>query len=171
MGIESFLYMGPGIGKTAALKKFGIELQVDSEEMIDTTALDDEPVCYPDNEETRETFKDVFKVEIPEEEFEKLKDKSFIRSLRFHHDVYDKDGHKEMEILYNPDARPHKFAVHYPRFEISGAKLRDCTCFQGFTREQIGMVVFAYSEEEYWKFEKAFLEWSGKINERDGETV
>lgn len=78
MGIESFLYMGPGIGKTASLKKFGIELKGDSEEMIDTTALDDEPVCYPDTEETREAFKDVFKVEIPEEEFEKIRKESFI---------------------------------------------------------------------------------------------
>lgn len=136
------------------------------EEMIETTAWGDEQYYYPNNEETREAFKGVYKVEIPEEEFEKLKDKSFIRSLRFHHDVYDKDGHKEMEILYNPDARPYKFFAHYPRFENSGARLRDCTCFQGFTREQIGMLVYAYSEEEYWKFEKAFCEWSGRLNDK-----
>ena len=124
----------------------------DREEMIETTAWGDELYCYPNNEETREAFKDVFKISI------------------FHHFVCDKDGNIEMKIFYNPDARPHKFAVHYPRFEISGAKLRDCTCFQGFTREQIGMVVFAYSEEEYWKFEKAFCEWSGgndKSNNRE----
>lgn len=86
----------------------------------------------------------------------------------FHHFVYDKDGHVEMEIFYNSDARPYKFSVHYPRFECSGAKLRDCTCFQGFTREQIGMLIYAYSEEEYWKFEKAFIEWSVKEDGRKG---
>lgn len=118
----------------------------DGEEMIEATAWDDEPVYYPDTEETREAFKDVFNMPI------------------FRHLVCDKDGQKEMEIWYNPDARPYKFSVHYPRFENSGAKLRDCTCFQGFTREQIGMLVFAYSEEEYWKFEKVFWEWSRKIN-------
>ena len=111
------------------------------EEMIETSAWGDEPYCYPNNEETREAFKDVFNIPI------------------FHHYVYNKDGHKEMEIWYNPDARPYKFAIHYPGFEISDAKLRDCTCFQRFTREQIGMLVYAYSAEEYWKFEKAFLEW------------
>ena len=134
------------------------------EEMIETSAWGDEPYYYPNNEETREAFKDVYKVEIPEEEFEKLKGNSFFGSLCFHHDVYDKDGHKEMEIWYNPDAKPYKFSAHYPRFETSGAKLRDCTCFQGFTREQIGMLIFAYSEEEYWKFEKAFTEWSREIS-------
>lgn len=118
----------------------------DGEEMIETTAWGDEPYCYPNNEETREAFKDVFTIPI------------------FHHFVCDKDGHKEMEIWYNPDARPYKFSVHYPRFENSCAKLRDCTCFQRFTREQIGMLVYAYSEEEYWKFEKAFLEWIEKQN-------
>ena len=87
---------------------------------------------------------------------------------RFFYDVCDKDGNIEMKVWYEPDARPYKFFVHYPRFEISGEKLRDCTCFQRFTREQIGMLVYAYSEEEYWKFEKAFMEWSGKVNEREG---
>lgn len=118
----------------------------DGEEMIETTTLYDEPVFCPDTEETREEFKDVFNIPI------------------FHHYVCDKDGNREMEIWYNPDAKPYKFSVHYPRFENSGARLRDCTCFQGFTREQIGMLVYAYSAEEYWKFEKTFMEWSGKIN-------
>ena len=48
------------------------------EEMIETMAFDDEPVYYPDNQETREAFKDVFKVEIPEEEFEKLRKEPFM---------------------------------------------------------------------------------------------
>lgn len=103
--------------------------------------------------ETREAFKDVFNIPI------------------FHHFVCDKDGNIEMDIWYEPDERPYKFSVHYPRFECSGAIMRTGTSFQGFTWEQIGMLVYAYSEEEYWKFEKAFMEWSGKINERDGETV
>lgn len=72
MGIESFLYMGHGIGETASLKKFGIELKGDSEEMIETTTLDDGSVYYPDTEETREEFKGVFNIPI------------------FHHLVYDK---------------------------------------------------------------------------------
>ena len=50
----------------------------DGEEMIETTAWGDEPYCYPNNEETREAFKDVFKVKIPEEEFEKLRKEPFI---------------------------------------------------------------------------------------------
>lgn len=48
------------------------------EEMIEATAWSDEPYYYPNNEETREAFKDVFRVEIPEEEFEKLRKESFI---------------------------------------------------------------------------------------------
>ena len=50
----------------------------DGEEMIETTAWGDEPYYYPNNEETREALKDVFRVEIPEEEFEKLRKESFI---------------------------------------------------------------------------------------------
>ena len=123
-----------------------VSIGENEEEMIETTAWGDEPFYYPDTEKTREVFKDVFNIPI------------------FNHFVCDKDGNIEMKIFYNPDARPYKFFTHYHRFEASSAKLRDCTCFQGFTREQIGMLVYAYSEEEYWKFEKAFMEWSGKIN-------
>lgn len=50
----------------------------DGEEMIETTAWGDKPYYYPNNEETREAFKDVFKVEIPEEQFEKSRKESFI---------------------------------------------------------------------------------------------
>ena len=117
----------------------------DGEEKIDVTALGDEPVYYPDTEETREAFKDVFNIPI------------------FHHSVCNKDGNMEMYILYNPETD--EFFVNYPSFKCSGARLRMAKLFQEFTKEQIGMLVYAYSAEEYWKFEKAFLEWSGKINE------
>ena len=120
------------------------------EEVIETTAWGDEPVYYPDTEETREAFKDVFNIPI------------------FHHFVCDKDGNIEMEIFYERDARPYSFSVLFPRFTNSNAKIRDCTRLYGFMWEQIGVLVFAYSKEEYWKFEKAFMEWSGKVNEREG---
>ena len=48
------------------------------EEMIETSEWGDEPYYYPNNEETREEFNDVFKVKIPEEEFEKLRKEPFI---------------------------------------------------------------------------------------------
>ena len=104
---------------------------------------------------------ETIKIDLDDKDFEKMRGKPLIGSLCFHHFVCDKDGNIEMDIWYEPDARPYKFSVHYPRFECCGAKLRDCTCFQGFTWEQIGMLVYAYSAEEYWKFEKAFCEWSG----------
>lgn len=79
-------------------------------------------------------------------------------NMVFLHRICGKDWFTEMEIWYHPDE--YKFSVHYPRFECSGARLRKATSFQKFTREQIGMLVYAYDEEEYWKFEKAFKEWS-----------
>ena len=36
----------------------------------------------------------------------------------FHHFVYDKDGHVEMEIWYNPDARPYKFLCTFRGLNI-----------------------------------------------------
>ena len=116
-------------------------------ETLETSALDD-VVYHPNTEETIKEFESVYKIPI------------------FHHYVCNKDGYNVMEIFYNPDAKPFRFFVHYHRFESSGAKLRYCTCFQGFTSEQIGMAVFAYSEEEYWKFEKAFIDWIRKNSKR-----
>lgn len=115
------------------------------EEMIETTAWGDEQY-YPDNKETREAFKDVFNIPI------------------FHHFVCDKYGNIEMEIFYERDARPYSFSALFPRFTNSNAKIRDCAHLYGFMWEQIGMLIYAYSEEEYWKFEKAFLEWIDKQN-------
>ena len=115
----------------------------DGEEMIETTTLYEDPVFYPDTEETRESFKDVFNIPI------------------FHHFVRNKDGNNVMEIWYNPDAKPYKFSVHYPRFECSSARMGEATSFQKFRMAQIAMMIFFYSEEEYWKFEKSFCEWSG----------
>ncbi len=119
----------------------------DGEEMIETTALYDEPVFCPDTEETREEFKDVFNIPI------------------FHHYVCDKDGNREMEIWFNP--KNYEFSVHYPRFECSRARMGEATSFQKFGMAQLAMMIFAYSIEEYWKFEKAFCEWIGR-NDKNG---
>ena len=119
----------------------------DGEEMIETTTLYDEPVFCPDTEETREEFKDVFNIPI------------------FHHYVCDKDGNIEMEIWFNPEN--YEFSVHYPRFECSSARMGEATSFQKFRMAQIAMMIFAYSAEEYWKFEKAFWEWSGRNDKSD----
>ena len=68
---------------------------------------------------------ETIKIDLDDKEFEKMRNKPLIDNKSFHHYVCDKDGNNVMEILYNPDARPYKFFAHYPRFEISGAKLRD----------------------------------------------
>ena len=51
------------------MKRIASEVHIgaDGEEMIETSAWSDEPYYYPDTKETREVFKDVFKVEMPEE--------------------------------------------------------------------------------------------------------
>ena len=82
----------------------------------------------------------------------------------FRHYVQNKDREIEMEVLYNPEERRFPFSVHYPRFENSTTKHGDSHYFQKFTRDQIEMLIFAYSEEEFRKFEKELRDFEDKLS-------
>ena len=88
------------------------------------------------------------------------------RADLFHHYVCDKNGHIEMEIWFNP--KNYEFSVHYPRFECSSARMGEATSFQKFGMAQLGMMIFAYSEEEYMRLETALINFFK--NNSQGET-
>lgn len=83
------------------------------------------------------------------------------QNKRFHFYVKDKDGNIEMEICYCGGI----FTAHYPRYEFQPTRLRDKTCFAEMLGYQVGMLIFAYSESEFKRFEKEFEEFmrNGKI--------
>lgn len=75
---------------------------------------------------------------------------------RFHHYVKDKDGNIEMEIFFDGS----KFKVHFPRYEGIPTLLKAaCQTLAELRDYQVGMLIFAYSQEEFDRFEKAFKEW------------
>lgn len=63
--------------------------------------------------------------------------------------VKDQDGNIEMEIGY---WKYGEFTVHYPRYENSAPKFRAGTCFARMNSYQVAMLIFAYSESEYFRF-------------------
>lgn len=63
--------------------------------------------------------------------------------------VTDKDGNIEMEIFLKEYGA---FTVHYPRFEQQREILHSTSCFIRVSGEQLGMLLFAYSQDEYLKF-------------------
>lgn len=64
---------------------------------------------------------------------------------KFHHYVKDKTGHVEMEI-FSEDGET--FELHFPRYEaIASYPFR-----MEFKRILVEMILFAYDEDEYKKF-------------------
>lgn len=63
--------------------------------------------------------------------------------------VKGQDGNIEMEIGY---WKYGEFTVHYPRYENSAPKFRANTCFARMNSYQVAMLIFAYSESEYFRF-------------------
>lgn len=75
----------------------------------------------------------------------------------FHYYIHDKDGRIEME-MFKEFGKP--FSVHFPRYESYPTRLRTfCQTFSEMRNYQVGMLIFAYNEEEFRKFEKAYEEW------------
>ncbi len=81
------------------------------------------------------------------------------RKIKFRHHVRDKDGHIEMELFYNENS---KWSVHYPHYEMSETHLRSNTCFTEFYTYQVAMLIFAYSEDEFKRFERGFRDFQRK---------
>lgn len=72
----------------------------------------------------------------------------------FHHYVDIKEF-REIEI-YSEDGKT--FDVNYPRYDIIGNEEKEVH-FVEMDYTQISMLIFAYSEEEFERFEKALAEW------------
>lgn len=73
----------------------------------------------------------------------------------FRYYVHDRDGNIEMEIFY-PAKMPGYVSVHYPRIEgfpISSPLLPDRSSFKVMRFADFGYMLFAYSEEEFIKFD------------------
>lgn len=71
--------------------------------------------------------------------------------------VHDPDGNVEMEIFLSD--RPCCIKVHYPRtegFPLSSPLLGDRSSFKEMRFTDFGYMLFAYSEDEFLKFD-AFL--------------
>lgn len=76
-----------------------------------------------------------------------------MRDFNFHHYVKDKDGNIEMEIFANGN----KFTVHFPRYEgANNNRFRFNTCFAEMRDYQVGMLIFAYSEQEFYRFQDCY---------------
>lgn len=63
--------------------------------------------------------------------------------------VHDKNGNIEMEISSRNNGG---FTIHYPQYEQQREILHSCNCFMSVTSEQLGMILFAYDKDEYFKF-------------------
>lgn len=69
--------------------------------------------------------------------------------FNFHHYVKDKDGNIEMEIFESDN----KFSIHFPRYEgIESKYFRSNSCFAEMRDYQVGMLIFAYDEREFYRF-------------------
>lgn len=73
--------------------------------------------------------------------------------FNFHHYVKDKDGNIEMEIF----ATDSKFTVHFPRYEgIENKNFHSNSCFAEMRDYQVEMLIFAYSEQEFYRFQDCY---------------
>lgn len=75
---------------------------------------------------------------------------SMVKFRNYH--VKDKNGNIEMELSCIDGST---VTVHYPKYEMynNNSELpRQSTCFAKYNSEQIGMLIFAYSKEEYDEF-------------------
>lgn len=77
-----------------------------------------------------------------------------MKDKTFHHYVKDEKGNIEMELWYKNG----KWKVHYPRYEFFPTHLRT-NCFAEFLTYQVAMLIFAYSKDEFERFEKEFEEF------------
>lgn len=72
--------------------------------------------------------------------------------------VRDKNGMIDMEIAEKDGI----FTVHYPQYELNHNNvIFPYSCFTMVTRDVLGMILFAYSQEEYEKFCKWYKEELG----------
>ena len=85
-------------------------------------------------------------------------------SNNFHHYVRDKDGNIEMTIIKygKEDGR---FGVRFDRFSNEDTRYNVFRPFMKFCTWQLAMMLFAYDEEEFRKFEKAYAEWRNKVKD------
>lgn len=63
--------------------------------------------------------------------------------------VKDQNGNIEMQVN---QCGIGKFTVHYPRYECYATRYRANTCFARMSSYQVAMLIFAYSESEYFRF-------------------
>ena len=63
--------------------------------------------------------------------------------------ILNKDGDVEMSISFEGHGW---FTIHYPLYEQQREILRSNSCFMNVSGEQLGMILFAYSKDEYLKF-------------------
>lgn len=87
--------------------------------------------------------------------------------MKFHHYVKDKNGHIEMELFYNKNG---KWSVNYPHYEMHETHLRSGSCFTEFYTYQVAMLIFAYDESEFKRFEHEFKEFQKKWLKLETET-
>lgn len=78
-----------------------------------------------------------------------------LKSGLFHFYV-DIKNHHEMEI-FSDDGKI--FDVNYPRYDILANKSGKYDYFIEMEYNQIAMLIYAYSEQEFRRFEQAFEEW------------
>lgn len=77
--------------------------------------------------------------------------------------VKDQNGNIEMQVEQYETG---KFTVYHPRYEYFATKFRANTCFARMNSYQVAMLIFAYSESEYFRFveemEKFYKELDNK---------
>lgn len=91
----------------------------------------------------------------------------------FRYYVRDTEGNIEMEI-FNSAKRPESYVtIHYPRLEafpMSSPLLSGRTTFKEMRIADFGYMLFAYSRDEFVKFDAFLKEWLKANSETDCET-